>query len=149
MESRLLEILVCPTCKGPLRYERAQQELICQGERLAFPIRDGVPVMLPDEARSLSDATSSGSAKSAAPASAPPAADTAAPTQASQPPAPAGNKTSQAGPDSAAQPTTDAAAQATTGQASKATAKPVDTRSDIPSSDKPTDSQPADRNKQP
>ncbi|MFT0549095.1 Trm112 family protein [Allopusillimonas ginsengisoli] len=65
MESRLLEILVCPTCKGPLRYERAQQELICQGERLAFPIRDGVPVMLPDEARSLSDTASTGDAKSA------------------------------------------------------------------------------------
>lgn len=55
MESRLLEILVCPLCKGPLRHERAQQELICQADRLAFPIRDGVPIMLPDEARSLSD----------------------------------------------------------------------------------------------
>ncbi|NYT24202.1 Trm112 family protein [Alcaligenaceae bacterium] len=55
MESRLLEILVCPVCKSPLRYERQRQELICRADRLAFPIRDGVPVMLEDEARELDD----------------------------------------------------------------------------------------------
>lgn len=52
MESRLLELLVCPVCKGPLHYEREAQELICRADRLAFPIRDGVPVMLEPEARS-------------------------------------------------------------------------------------------------
>lgn len=53
MESRLLEILVCPVCKGSLRHDRQGQELVCQADRLAFPIRDGVPVMLEDEAREL------------------------------------------------------------------------------------------------
>lgn len=51
MESRLLEILVCPLCKGPLRHDREQQELICRADKLAFPIRDGIPVMLENEAR--------------------------------------------------------------------------------------------------
>jgi len=53
MESRLLEILVCPLCKGPLRHERDKKELICKADRLAFPIRDGIPVMLENEAREL------------------------------------------------------------------------------------------------
>ena len=53
MESRLLEILVCPVCKSSLRYDRQAQELICQADSLAFPIRDGVPVMLEGEAREL------------------------------------------------------------------------------------------------
>jgi uncharacterized protein YbaR (Trm112 family) len=53
MDSRLLDILVCPLCKGPLRYLKARQELICRADRLAFPVRDGIPVMLEDEARSL------------------------------------------------------------------------------------------------
>ena len=53
MESRLLEILVCPLCKGSLRYDREQQELICRADHLAFPIRDGIPVMLENEAREL------------------------------------------------------------------------------------------------
>ena len=53
MESRLLEILVCPVCKGPLRHDRQRQELICRADRLAFPVRDGVPVMLENEAREL------------------------------------------------------------------------------------------------
>lgn len=53
MESRLLAILVCPLCKGPLQYDRPQQELTCRADRLAFPIRDGVPVMLETEAREL------------------------------------------------------------------------------------------------
>lgn len=53
MDPKLLEILVCPICKGPLVYNKAAQELICKGERLAYPIRDGIPVMLEDEARTL------------------------------------------------------------------------------------------------
>jgi len=53
VESHLLEILVCPLCKGPLRHDREHHELICAADRLAFPIRDGIPVMLENEARSL------------------------------------------------------------------------------------------------
>jgi uncharacterized protein YbaR (Trm112 family) len=56
MEKKLLDILVCPLCKGPLHYDKAAQELICRGDRLAFPIRDDIPVMLEQEARVL-DAT--------------------------------------------------------------------------------------------
>lgn len=55
MDARLLEILVCPICKGPLSYDRAQQELICQADKLAYPIRDGIPIMLVDEARTLDE----------------------------------------------------------------------------------------------
>jgi uncharacterized protein YbaR (Trm112 family) len=53
MESRLLEILVCPLCKGALRYDREQQELICRADKIAFPVRDGIPIMLENEAREL------------------------------------------------------------------------------------------------
>lgn len=53
MDRRLLDILVCPLCKGPLVYRRREQEFVCTADRLAFPIRDGVPVMLEDEARSV------------------------------------------------------------------------------------------------
>lgn len=53
MEARLLEILVCPLCKGPLDHLRDEQELVCKGDRLAYPIRDGIPVMLEDEARAM------------------------------------------------------------------------------------------------
>ncbi len=53
MDSRLLDILVCPVCKGPLMYRKAAAELVCRGDRLAFPVRDGIPVMLEDEARRL------------------------------------------------------------------------------------------------
>lgn len=55
MDPKLLEILVCPLCKGPLMYRRDTQELICKADRLAFSIRDGIPVMLVDEARRLED----------------------------------------------------------------------------------------------
>lgn len=51
MDPRLLEILVCPLCKGSLTYEKAAAELICHADKLAYPIRDGIPVMLADEAR--------------------------------------------------------------------------------------------------
>ena len=53
MDARLLDILVCPICKGPLVYRKAQGELVCKPDRLAFPIRDDIPVMLEDEARKL------------------------------------------------------------------------------------------------
>lgn len=53
MDKRLLEILVCPICKGPLVYKKDSLELICKGDRLAYPIRDDIPVMLEDEAREL------------------------------------------------------------------------------------------------
>jgi uncharacterized protein YbaR (Trm112 family) len=53
MDAKLLEILVCPLCKGPLLFHREQQELVCKPDRLAYPIRDGIPVMLEDEARKL------------------------------------------------------------------------------------------------
>ena len=53
MDARLLDILVCPICKGPLVYRRAERELICKADRLAYPIRDDIPVMLEDEARRL------------------------------------------------------------------------------------------------
>ncbi len=53
MDKKLLEILVCPLCKGPLKYDRKAEELICKPDKLAFPIRDGIPVMLEGEARSL------------------------------------------------------------------------------------------------
>lgn len=52
---KLLEILVCPVTKGTLRYDATKQELISVNARLAFPIRDGIPIMLTDEARELSD----------------------------------------------------------------------------------------------
>ncbi len=53
MDAKLLEILVCPVCKGPLVYHKEARELICKADRLAFPIRDGIPVMLEEEARRL------------------------------------------------------------------------------------------------
>ena len=53
MDPKLLEILVCPVTKGPLIYDKAKQELVSRSARLAYPIRDGIPVMLEDEARKL------------------------------------------------------------------------------------------------
>ena len=53
MDSKLLDILACPVCKGPLVYDKKAEELICKGDRLAFPVRDDIPVMLEDEARQL------------------------------------------------------------------------------------------------
>jgi uncharacterized protein YbaR (Trm112 family) len=55
VDPRLLEILVCPVTHGPLVLDRAKGELVSQSARLAYPIRDGVPIMLPEEARELSD----------------------------------------------------------------------------------------------
>ena len=53
MDPKLLEILVCPVTKGPLTWDREKQELVSRSARLAYPIRDGIPVMLEDEARRL------------------------------------------------------------------------------------------------
>jgi len=55
VDHRLIDILVCPLCKGPLVFERAAQEFICHHDRLAFPVRDGIPVMLEEEARRLAE----------------------------------------------------------------------------------------------
>lgn len=56
IDPRLLAILVCPVSKGPLIYDRAAQELVSRKAGLAFPVRDGIPIMLPEEARLLDDA---------------------------------------------------------------------------------------------
>ncbi len=53
MDPKWIEILVCPVCKGPLRHDRAASELVCEADRLAFPIRDGIPVLIESDARSL------------------------------------------------------------------------------------------------
>jgi uncharacterized protein YbaR (Trm112 family) len=55
VDPRLLEILVCPVTHGPLTFNRERQELVSRSARLAYPIRDGVPVMLPEEARELDE----------------------------------------------------------------------------------------------
>ncbi|HEY4123847.1 MAG TPA: Trm112 family protein [Rhizomicrobium sp.] len=59
-DPKLLEILVCPLTKGPLSYDRAHNELVSKQAGLAYPIRNGIPIMLPDEARTLSDAERDG-----------------------------------------------------------------------------------------
>lgn len=53
MDGKLLEILACPLCKGPLALKKVPDELVCKPCRLAYPVRDGIPVMLEDEARKL------------------------------------------------------------------------------------------------
>lgn len=53
MDKKLLEILACPVCKGKLDYQKERQELVCRADRLAYPVRDGIPVMLEDQARKL------------------------------------------------------------------------------------------------
>ncbi len=53
VDRKLLDILVCPITKGPLEFDAARQELISRGAKLAYPIRDGIPIMLPEEARRL------------------------------------------------------------------------------------------------
>jgi uncharacterized protein YbaR (Trm112 family) len=55
MDTKLLELLVCPVSKGPLSYDRERQELLSRSARLAYPVRDGIPVLLETEARTLSD----------------------------------------------------------------------------------------------
>ncbi len=53
MDRRLLDLLACPLCKAPLEYRRASEELVCRAERLAYPVRDGIPVLLAAEARQM------------------------------------------------------------------------------------------------
>ncbi len=55
MDTRLLELIVCPVTKGPLEYDREKQELISRSARLAYPVRDGIPVLLENEARTMTD----------------------------------------------------------------------------------------------
>lgn len=55
MDIALLDLLVCPVTKGPLRYDRSKEELVSKSARLAYPVRDGIPVLLENEARTLSD----------------------------------------------------------------------------------------------
>jgi len=55
-DGRILEYLVCPVTRGPLQYDAARKELISRSARLAYPIRDGIPIMVPEEARNLDDA---------------------------------------------------------------------------------------------
>jgi uncharacterized protein YbaR (Trm112 family) len=55
MDTRLIELLVCPVTKGALEYNREQKELISRSARLAYPVRDGIPILLENEARTLSD----------------------------------------------------------------------------------------------
>ena len=55
MDKKLLDILVCPVCKGPLKFDKHKTELLCRADRLAYPVRDDLPVMLEDEARTLTD----------------------------------------------------------------------------------------------
>jgi uncharacterized protein len=60
IDPKLLEILICPLTKSPLRYDAERDELISDKARLAYPIRDGIPIMLPDEARTLDEGEVSG-----------------------------------------------------------------------------------------
>lgn len=55
MDKKLLDMLVCPLCKGPLRYDKTKSELVCRADRLAYPVRDDIPVMLEDEARRVTE----------------------------------------------------------------------------------------------
>jgi uncharacterized protein YbaR (Trm112 family) len=60
MDARLLEILVCPVCKGSLDFRKPQQELVCKACKLAYPVRDDIPVMLEEEARQLNHEEAAG-----------------------------------------------------------------------------------------
>lgn len=53
LDKKLLDILVCPVCKGQLHWDKSRQELVCKADRVAYPVRDGIPVMLREEAREL------------------------------------------------------------------------------------------------
>lgn len=71
MDTKLLETLVCPVTKGSLHYDRAAQELISRSARLAYPVRDGIPVLLETEARTLQDAELAAASSPSTAASAP------------------------------------------------------------------------------
>jgi uncharacterized protein len=55
LDKKLLDILVCPVCKGPIRYDKSKGELICRADRLAFPVKDNIPYMVEDDARQISE----------------------------------------------------------------------------------------------
>jgi uncharacterized protein YbaR (Trm112 family) len=55
VDTALLDILVCPLCKSPLRHDREKQELVCKQDRVAYPIRDGIPIMWAEQARPLAE----------------------------------------------------------------------------------------------
>lgn len=61
MDKKLLDIIVCPVCKGRLDYEPENQRLVCRAERVAYPVRDGIPILLDDEAAPLSEDSGVGS----------------------------------------------------------------------------------------
>ena len=75
MDSHFLKLLVCPLCNSPLRHDQSHQELICQHDQLAFPIRNGIPVMLQEEARPLGQPAASRPARPAPEAGAKPTAE--------------------------------------------------------------------------
>jgi uncharacterized protein YbaR (Trm112 family) len=60
VDNRLLDLLVCPLCKGPLQHDKSAKELICNADRLAYPIRDGIPIMWADDARDMNAAVTAG-----------------------------------------------------------------------------------------
>lgn len=66
MDQNLLNILVCPLCKGPLQHDRDNNTLICKADRLAFPVKDGIPVLLVSEARELTDTPNDASGSASA-----------------------------------------------------------------------------------
>jgi uncharacterized protein YbaR (Trm112 family) len=67
VDARLLDILVCPICKGPLDYDKSAQELICKPDKLAYPIRDGIPIMWADDARDLNAPPAAAASQTAPP----------------------------------------------------------------------------------
>jgi len=67
MDTRLMELLVCPICKGPLQHDHDQHELVCNADRLAYPVRDGIAVMLETEARPLDSVAASPADRQPAP----------------------------------------------------------------------------------
>jgi uncharacterized protein YbaR (Trm112 family) len=66
MDTRLMELLVCPLCKGPLQHDKDRHELVCAADRLAYPLRDGIAVMLETEARPLEPQPAPAGARDAA-----------------------------------------------------------------------------------
>ena len=78
MDTHFLKLLVCPLCNSPLRHDQSEQELICQYDQLAYPIRNGIPIMLKEEARALSQ-NHGASAATARPQDSPPSESAAEP----------------------------------------------------------------------
>ncbi|AFK63036.1 hypothetical protein TKWG_15035 [Advenella kashmirensis WT001] len=98
MDTHFLKLLVCPLCNSPLRHDQSEQELICQYDQLAYPIRNGIPIMLKEEARALSQNHDS-SATGARPQDSRPSESAADPT-----PKPTDSKTTGSGQSGSATP---------------------------------------------